>query len=157
MTCWKINLHLYWVLGITDLRADSQSDLDARHCQIKNLFDQLDYCQILFFKMILSQFWLLHQSYSPGRVDKFEILNRLISISEAQDIPVWISSVKVGIPAARRILNRVLHQKLYFRHKFDDLFFVHTLSHIKILGIVSFWIRSGDPFWSTRLLPDSVL
>jgi len=38
--------------------------------------------------MILSQFQLLHQSCSPGRVDKFGILNRLISISEAQDIPV---------------------------------------------------------------------
>jgi hypothetical protein len=34
-------------------------------------------------------------------VDEFELLNRLISISEAQDIPVCISSVKAGIPAAR--------------------------------------------------------
>jgi hypothetical protein len=52
----KIDLHLYWVLGITVLKADSQSDLDARHCQIKNLFDQLDYCQILFSKTISSHF-----------------------------------------------------------------------------------------------------
>jgi hypothetical protein len=30
-------------------------------------------------------------------------LNRLISISKAQDIPVLITSVKAGIPAAKRI------------------------------------------------------
>jgi hypothetical protein len=30
--------------------------LDAQHCQIKNLFDQLDYSQILLSKTILSHF-----------------------------------------------------------------------------------------------------
>jgi hypothetical protein len=58
-----------------------------------------------------------YQSCSPRRIDKFGLLNSLISISEAQDILIWISSVKVGIPAARRIPTRFLHWKLYFRHK----------------------------------------
>jgi hypothetical protein len=39
----KIDVHLYKVLGIIVLRGNSQSDLDAQHHQIKNLFDQLDY------------------------------------------------------------------------------------------------------------------
>jgi hypothetical protein len=38
--------------------------------------------------------WILHQSCIPGHVNEFGLLNRSISISKAQDIPVWISSVE---------------------------------------------------------------
>jgi hypothetical protein len=60
---------------------------NTQHCQIKNLFDQLDYCQILFSKMISSHF----DSFIKVVVldaDKFGLLNRLILISEAQDISI---------------------------------------------------------------------
>jgi hypothetical protein len=61
-----------------------------------------------------------HQSCSPGRVDKFGLLNRLILISEAQDIPVWIYSVKARIPAARRIFARVCRDTIARCLKFED-------------------------------------
>jgi len=40
--------------------------------------------------------WILHESCSLVCVDEFELLNRLISISEAQYIPIWISSKNAG-------------------------------------------------------------
>jgi len=64
--------------------------------------------------------WILHKSYSPARVDEFGFLNLLISISEAQDIPVWISSMKVKNPAARRILARVCRDTIARCLKFED-------------------------------------
>jgi len=53
--------------------------------------------------------WLgvLNESCSPGCIDKLGFLNCLISILETQDIPVWISSMKVENPAARMIMTRV--------------------------------------------------
>jgi len=61
-----------------------------------------------FSKNIIS-FFILHESCSSTILDEFGILNHLISISEAQDIPIWISNVKEEISVARRILTRVLH------------------------------------------------
>jgi hypothetical protein len=45
--------------------------------------------------------FILHASCTPECVDEFEFLNRLISISEAQDILILISSVKAENRAAR--------------------------------------------------------
>jgi hypothetical protein len=102
MTCWRIDLHLYWVLGVTVLRVDPWVRFGCLALSDQeNLFDQPDPCQIFISLRIL------HQRCSSGHVDEFGLLNRLISISEAQDFPVWISSVKVGIPAARRIFAQV--------------------------------------------------
>jgi hypothetical protein len=44
-----------------------------------------------------------HESCSPVRLDEFGVLNRLILISKAQDIPLWISNVKTENLAARRV------------------------------------------------------
>jgi hypothetical protein len=72
--------------------------------------------------------WLgvLHESCSPGFVDEFGFLNCLISITEAQDISFWISSVKIENPAARRILARVCRS--HSRSKWDQSFSNNTSS-----------------------------
>jgi len=62
-------------------------------------------CNSILQKDFIS-LWILHESCSPVCVDEFELLNRLISISEAQNIPIWISSEKARNPAARRVLAR---------------------------------------------------
>jgi len=80
--------------------------------------------------------WILHESCSPIRVDEFGFLNRLISISKAQDILVSISSVKVENPAVRRIPVRV------FALKTDSAAFVILLPAI---------LRSESPsYWDAR-------
>jgi hypothetical protein len=55
--------------------------------------------------------WILHESCNSVHVDEYGLLNRMISISEAQDIPIWKSSVKVENPTARRIPARVFALK----------------------------------------------
>jgi len=102
---WKLYFchKLWWFF----LRSYSQSYQDSRHCQFLNqirrpfLINQITarFCSLNNF----ISFRLPHQSCSPRRVDKFGLLIRLILISKAQDIPVWVSSMKAGIPAAIRI------------------------------------------------------
>jgi len=108
MTCWKIDLHLYWVLCLTILMADSQSDWDARDYQIKKSFWPTRLWPGSVLQNEFISLWTLHESCRPVRVNEFRILNILISISEAQDILMWISNEKAENSAARRILTRVL-------------------------------------------------
>jgi hypothetical protein len=61
-----------------------------------------------------------HETCSIRCVDEFRFLNHLISISEAQDILVWISNMKADNPAARRILTRVCRSDS--RSKWDHSF-----------------------------------
>ena len=99
------------------------------------LFYQADCCQFLFFKTIFISLRILHQNCSPGRINEFGLSNRLISISGAQDILVWISDVKVENSAASRILTRVALKTL-LPSQFCWLFFLgYTLSHIGMLNI----------------------
>jgi hypothetical protein len=56
--------------------------------------------------------WILHESCNSVHIDEYGFLNCMISISKAQDIPVWKSSVKVENPTARRIPARVFALKI---------------------------------------------
>jgi hypothetical protein len=70
---------------------DSESDWYTRHVSFRmrsgDPCDQPDCGQILFLKKnyLTSN---PHESCSPVCLDEFGVLNRLISISEAQDIPL---------------------------------------------------------------------
>jgi hypothetical protein len=103
-------------------------------------------------------FLFLHESCSPVCVDQFGFLNRLISISKAQDIPVWISKRESREFHCEKDFNLSFALKTLLPSQFCwSLFLGHTLSHIGMLDIVNFWIRSWDLFLPTRLLPVSVL
>jgi hypothetical protein len=101
-------MHLYWVLGLIVLMLDSQSDWDAWHCQFSNqirrsfLQTRLRPDSVLQNEFI--SLWILYKSCSPIRLDEFGFLNRLILISEAQDISFWRFNMKAKNHVARRVL-----------------------------------------------------
>jgi hypothetical protein len=93
-------------------------------------------------------FLIIHESCSPIRVDEFGFLNCLISILEAQDIPVWISKRESREFYREKDFNLSFALKTLLLPQFYwSLFLGHTLGHIGMLGIGSFWIRLGDPFF----------
>jgi hypothetical protein len=108
--------------------SDSQPYWDARHRYFLNqIRDPFRPTRLRLDSVLQNDFiWFLflHEICSPVCVNEFRFLNRLISISEGQDIPVWISSVKAENPAAKRILARVC--KSDSRSKWDQNFTHNT-------------------------------
>jgi hypothetical protein len=101
MTCWRIDLHLYWVLGSLflwqNLNQIEMLGIVSFPNQIMRSFwpTRLRPDSVLQNNFI--SLWILHESCILVCVDEFGLLNRLISILEAQDIPVWTSNLKVRI------------------------------------------------------------
>ena len=83
------------------------SVLSASESDQETHFDQPDCVWILSFKIILSDFKSFIKVVVLYMYDEFGFLNRLMLISKAQDISVWISSVKVENLVVRRILTWV--------------------------------------------------
>jgi len=90
------------ILLVVILRLYSQSYRDARHSSVFESYQETIFSPTRLRPDFVLQNdfispWILHESYSLTCVDKFGFFNRLISISEAQDIHVWISNKEVKI------------------------------------------------------------
>jgi hypothetical protein len=122
----------HWVLELTILTLDSQSDWDAWHCQFLNQIRRSFWPTRLRPDSILQNefisLWTLHKSCSPICLYEFGFLNILILISEAQDIPFWISNMKVENPVARRVLALVRRSDSRDYRQFEGLFFYQGLT-----------------------------
>ena len=99
----KTNFSIVVIMLLTILMSNSQSVWDAQHCHFPNQTFWLR--RLRPYSVIQNDFislWILYESCSLIHVDEFGFFNHLISITEAQDIPFWISSMKVENHVARR-------------------------------------------------------
>jgi len=97
-------------------------------------------------------FLILHESCSPIHVDEFWFLNRLISILEAQDIPIWISQrenrefCREQDSDPNFALKALLPSWLCW-----SLFLDYTLSHIGMLDICQFLNQIRRPLFTNQI------
>ena len=93
-----------------------------------------------------------YESSSHVHIDKFGLLNRLISISEAQDIPIWISKRESREFCREQDSDPSFALKTLLPSQFCwSLFLGYTLSHIGMLGICQFLNQIRRPFFTNQI------
>ena len=146
ITCWRIDLNFYWVLGLTILMANSHSNWDVWHCQFPELDQKILFLltKLLLDSVLQNNFIslrILHQSCSPGCIDEFGFWIAWFWYQKLKIFPFEYLNVKVENSAARRILTwvcRFYSRDLIARFlKFED----QLWANVKDIFLDRDWIK----------------